>query len=168
MEPHGDTRELYHLWLTQCGFAVTVALSGDHAVPVARAVAPDVVVVEPWIEGGGLPLIRALRREPACADAAIVVLTTQADRAAHDCAVEAGADAYLVKPCGMSQLAEAIRGASRDRLDLLLPAPFRPKPSRARFRRAVFRWRAITERLVDCPLAQPTLCPLPGSTKVAN
>jgi CheY-like chemotaxis protein len=159
VEPHGDTRELYDLWLTQCGFAVRLAMSGDHAVAMARATAPDVVVIEPRIERGGVPLIRALRTEPSCADAIIVALTTQADRSARDRAVEAGADDYLVKPCGMSQLAEAISSASSHRLDLLSPAPSGLKPSRARFRQAVQRCLAIRERLVGNAMAHTAVGP---------
>jgi DNA-binding response OmpR family regulator len=159
VEPHGDTRELYHLWLTQRGFAVTVAISGDDTVAVARAVAPDVVVVEPRLERGGVALIGALRTEPSCDDAVIVVLTTQADRSARDHAVEAGADAYLVKPCGMSQLAEAISSASRHRLDLLARIPSGLKPSRTRVRQAVQRCRAIRERLVGSAAAHTAVGP---------
>ena len=159
VEPHGDTRELYHLWLAQCGFRVTVATSGDHSVAVARLATPDVVVIEPMIERGGVSLIRALRTEPVCADAVIVVVTTQADRSSRHQAIEAGADAYVVKPCGVSQLADAIGSASSDRLRFLSPVTDRLEPSPARFRQALQRCQAIRERLVADAVSHPAVGP---------
>ena len=151
IEPHGDTRELYHLWLTQCGFAVTVASSGGHAAADARSTGADVIVIEPMFEPDWVALIRALRAEPAYADAVVIVLTTQTDGAVRRQAVEAGADAYLTKPCGVTQLADAIATASLDRLRLLAPERSRIGSSRLRLRRAVQRCRAIRERLACEP-----------------
>jgi DNA-binding response OmpR family regulator len=151
IEPHGDTRELYHLWLTQCGFAVTVASSGVHASADARSTGADVIVIEPMFEPDWVALIRALRAEPTCADAVVIVLTTRTDGALRRQAVEAGADAYLTKPCGVTQLAEAIATASLNRVRLVAPTPYRIRPTRLRLRQAVQRCRAILERLASKP-----------------
>ena len=147
VEPHGDTRELYHLWLTQCGFKVTAASSAAEAVAAAHLLPPDVVVVEPMVADGGVPLVQALRRERGCADTALIVLTTQASAVVRRHALEAGADAYLVKPCGVNHLGEAIASASRHRLRLVVPDAGGAPLSRDRVRRAVQRYRAIGERL---------------------
>jgi DNA-binding response OmpR family regulator len=152
IEPHDDTRELYHLWLTQCGFAVTVASSGGHAAADARSTGADVIVIEPMFEPDWVALIRALRAEPTCADAVVIVLTTQTDGAVRRQAAEAGADAYLTKPCSVRQLAEAIATASLDRLRLVAPEPSRLGPSPLRLRRAVQRCHAIRERLAFEPV----------------
>jgi CheY-like chemotaxis protein len=151
IEPHGDTRELYHLWLTQCGFAVTVASSGVHAAADARSAGADVIVIEPVFEPDWVALIRTLRAEPTCADAVVIVLTTQTDGVVRRQAVQAGADAYLTKPCGVTQLAEAIATASLERLRLVPPEPSRIGPARLRLRQAVQRCRAIRERLAFEP-----------------
>jgi DNA-binding response OmpR family regulator len=152
IEPHADTRELYHLWLTQCGFVVTVAASCVDAGAAARRTGADVVVIEPMFEPDWVALIRALRADPICADAVVIVLTTRTDGAVRRQAVDAGADAYLTKPCGVGQLAEAIATASLERLRLVAPEPCRMTPSPLRLRQAVQRCRAIRERLAFEPV----------------
>ena len=108
VEGHADTRDLYELWLTQRAFAVTATASGDVALAAVRAQAPDVIVVELMVPDGGVPLVRALRAEAGCRDAIMIVVTTQADTALRERALEAGADFYLVKPCGVLRLGEVI------------------------------------------------------------
>ena len=147
IEPHADTRELYLLWLTLRGFVVRIATTGDEALSVASTVPPDAVVVEPMVPFGGIALIRALRHESTCSDAALVVLTTLANAEVRRHALEAGADAYLIKPCELLAIGEAIATASRDRLRLVVPATSGAKPSRTRLRQVVVRYRAIRERL---------------------
>ena len=156
------------MWLTQRGFAVSRHRSGGAALAAARAQAPDVVVVELMVPDGGVPLVRALRAEAGCRDAIIIVLTTQADPALREHALEAGADFYLVKPCGVLRLGEVMAIASRDRSRLVAPDTCGAKPSSARIRLALKRSRAIRERLVSndpapsIPPQRPALTALPG------
>ena len=149
VEGHADTRELYELWLTQRAFAVTATASGDAALAAARAHAPDVIVVELMVPDGGVALVRALRAEAGCRDTIMIVVTTQADTALRERAVEAGADFYLVKPCGVLRLGEVMVVASRDRTRLVAPETSDAKPSSARIRLALRRSRAIRERLAS-------------------
>ena len=149
IEGHADTRELYELWLSQREFAVTATASGDAALAAARAQAPDIIVVELMVPSGGVPLMRALRAEPGCRDAIMIVLTTQADTALRDHALEAGADFYLVKPCGVIRLGEVMAIASRDRSRLVAPDTSGAKLPTSRIRLAVQRARAIRERLAS-------------------
>jgi CheY-like chemotaxis protein len=163
IEGHTDTRELYELWLSQRAFAVTAAASGAEALVAARGCAPDLVIVELMVADGGLPLVRALRAEPGCRDTVIVVLTTQAGPVLQQRALEAGADFYLVKPCGILRLGEVMAIASRHRFRLVTPDPDAPR-SMTRLRQAVRRFRAIGERLAGdspAPPASPGL-PRPG------
>ena len=152
IEGHADTRDLYELWLTQRAFTVCATASGNAGLTAARAQSPDVVVVELMVPDGGVPLIRALRADAGCREAIIIVLTTQADTALREHALEAGADFYLVKPCGVLRLGEVMAIASRDRSRLVAPVTYGAKPSSARIRLALRRARAIRERLVlDAP-----------------
>jgi CheY-like chemotaxis protein len=146
LEPHPDTRELYALWLTYAAFSVSHATGGADAVTLARALQPDVILLEPFVPGGGMALVRTLRNEPACADAVLVVVTTDAN-AVHRCdALEAGADAYLVKPCSLRDVAQAIADACDQRLLLIGPGMQRLTPPPTRLWNAVQRCRAIHER----------------------
>jgi DNA-binding response OmpR family regulator len=144
IEPHGDTRELYHLWLAQCGFAVTVPAPGHDLATAARGTSADIVVVEPMHHPDGVAFIRALRGDAVCADAVVIVLTTQTSSAMRRHAIEAGADDYLVKPCSIVDLAEAISTASESRVHLVVPGA---SPSSRRVDRATRRAHAIQERL---------------------
>ena len=155
IEGHADTRELYELWLTQREFAVTATASGGAGLAAARAQAPDIIVVELMVPEGGVPLVRALRAEAGCRDTILIVLTTQADTALREHALEAGADFYLVKPCGVIRLGEVMAIASRDRSRLVAPDTSGAKVPPARIRLAVRRARAIRERLASDQPALP-------------
>ena len=147
IEGHADTRELYEFWLTQRAFAVTATTAGDAALAAVRAQAPDVIVVELMVPNGGVPLVRALRAEAGCRDTIIIVLTTQADAALRQHALDAGADFYLVKPCGVIRLGEVMAVASRDRFRIDSPDTRDANTSSARIGLAMQRARAIRERL---------------------
>jgi DNA-binding response OmpR family regulator len=155
IEEHADTRELYELWLSQRGFAVCATASGQDGLAAARAHAPDLVIVELMVPDGGVALIRAVRGEAACRDTIIVVLTTQADSALREHALEAGADFYLVKPCGVVRLGEVMVIASRDRSRLIAPEISGAKRPKSRLRLAIQRSRAIRERLASDAAVSP-------------
>lgn len=144
IEPHGDTRELYHLWLARCGFAVTVPAPGHDLAVTARVVSADLVIVEPMNRVDGISFIPVLRGDAGCADAVVIVLTTQASASRRRHAIEAGADDYLLKPCSIVDLAAAIRTASESRLRLVVPGL---SLSSQRLGQATRRARAIQERL---------------------
>jgi DNA-binding response OmpR family regulator len=154
IEAHADTRELYDLWLTQRAFTVSATSSGAAGLAAARVQPPDVVIVELMVPEGGVALVRALREQTGCRDTIIIVLTTQADTALREHALEAGADFYLVKPCGVVRLAEVMTIAGRHRCRLVVPDTAGSTRSTARLRQAVRRARAIRERLTpDSPTA---------------
>ena len=152
IEAHEDTRELYHLWLTQREFTVTGTASSDAALAAVRSHVPDVIVAELMVPGGGVSLVRALRAMPGCRDTILIVLTTQANGTMREHALEAGADLYLVKPCGVIQLGESLVAASRHRARLVTP-DYGDQPSSARVRLAVARSRAIRNRLAPAAWA---------------
>ena len=135
------------MWLTQCGFVVEVAASAPDALASARAAAPDVLVVELMVPGGGVSFVQALRAEPALDAAVLIVLTTQARDQIREATLSAGADAYLVKPCGVPRLAETMLAASRGRLSSV-PA----QGSSADRQLAANLSAAIAERLDRDPL----------------
>ena len=147
MEAHADTSDLYSIWFTQHDFVVSVARSAAEALAKGAADKPDVVVVELMIPDGGPHVIERLRTLPATADAVLIVLTTQTAPSLRRQALEAGADVYLSKPCGGTQLGNVIAAASLARR--------RPRPvdgagdrdSEAVIRHSVQRSDAIRQRV---------------------
>ncbi|MEO5821728.1 MAG: response regulator [Vicinamibacteraceae bacterium] len=157
IEEHADTCELYSMWLTQCGFIVEVAGTAMAGLASARAAVPDVVVVELMVPGGGVSLLHEIRAVPALQSAVLVVLTTQARDQTRRDSLAAGADAYLVKPCGVPMLAEAMLAASRGRL-----AGGPASGGTATRQRAADLSEAIAERLVRDAHASRPLRPVAG------
>jgi DNA-binding NarL/FixJ family response regulator len=88
------------------------AASADEAVAVARAVTPDVVLMDLRMPGGDgvIATTGVLAIVPT---ARVVVLTTYESDADILRAVEAGAAGYLLKDASRLELLAAIRGAAR-------------------------------------------------------
>jgi CheY-like chemotaxis protein len=102
------------------GFEVVgEARDGQHAVNLAEALKPDVVVVNvtmPKMSG-----FEAARRIRACApDTAIVILSSHKDRQFIDEARKAGANGYVEKSAADGQLIRAIESAVRGERFFLL------------------------------------------------
>jgi CheY-like chemotaxis protein len=108
-----DSREMYAFFLRTSGYAVHEAGDGADAVAIALEFRPDVVVMDlslPGIDG-----ITAIRRLAAHADTAaipIVVLSARTFPEDEARAREAGAAAFLAKPCTPEALAAAVRVVS--------------------------------------------------------
>lgn len=91
---------------------VATAADGAEAVAMATQLAPDVVLMDlsmPVMDG--VEATRALTT--GAGDAAVLVLTTFADRQHVIDAVDAGAVGYLLKDSGPDVLEEGIRAAAR-------------------------------------------------------
>ncbi len=88
------------------------AASADEAVTVARAVAPDVVLMDLRMPGGdGVTATAGVLA--AVPSARVVVLTTYESDADILRAVEAGAAGYLLKDAARTDLVSAVRAAAR-------------------------------------------------------
>jgi len=86
--------------------------SGEEAVDLARALRPDVILMDLRMPGGdGVSATRRIRAE--LPGAAVLVLTTYDTDADILRAVEAGAAGYLLKDLPRADLAAAIRAAAR-------------------------------------------------------
>lgn len=99
------------------------AADGDAAVALCVALRPDVVLMD--LEMPGLDGIEATRRIKArVPEAAVVVLTSFADRERILQAIDAGAAGYLLKDVEPDELAKAIAAAARG------DAPLDPRAAR--------------------------------------
>lgn len=110
VEDNRDLRELYAAYLMAHGFRVQVASDGYGAFVQAVDARPDLIVTDlslPHLDGW--ETMRRLRTDPRTAHIPIIVCTGHAFGGV-DRALDAGCDAYLVKPCLPEQLlAEARR-----------------------------------------------------------
>ncbi|PYQ54737.1 MAG: hypothetical protein DMF78_04645 [Acidobacteria bacterium] len=95
-----DCRDVYGQFLAHAGYRVVEAADGREALAKAISLRPDVIVMDLWMPHlDGWESIRRLKASPATADIPVLVLTGDAYAQARQEAVDAGCQAYLVKPC---------------------------------------------------------------------
>jgi DNA-binding NarL/FixJ family response regulator len=122
-DPSRLSRRGSHEVLIRSGVDVVVETSsGEEALEAARAVAPDLAVIE--LQLPGLPGVETIRRLRSLSPGTrAVVLTGRADQVAE--AVAAGACAFLLKSSPLEALADALRAATGGH-SLVLPAVAAP------------------------------------------
>ncbi len=100
--------EFQEYFLKTEGFEVEVALGEEAAMAAFDAASPAVVIVEVLISGGaGLDLCRRFRERPGVAVIAVSAVEIR------DAAIDAGADAFLLKPLDPLQLVSTVRDLLR-------------------------------------------------------
>ena len=103
--------EVVRDYLVDAGFSVTTAEEGAAALASARAVPPDLVVLDLGLPGlDGLDVARELhRRSPV----PIIMLTARGAEVDRIVGLELGADDYLVKPFSPRELVARVRAVLR-------------------------------------------------------
>ena len=98
-------------YLADAGFTVTTASDGTTALAQARAVPPDLVVLDLGLPGiDGLDVARELQRR---GPVPIIMLTARSDEVDRVLGLELGADDYLVKPFSPRELVARALAALR-------------------------------------------------------
>ena len=115
-DDHTDSRDAICALLEAFGFEVLAARDGREAVDVARAEAPDLVLMDVMMpDVDGLQAIRLLRKGPGTEDMPIIACTAMAG--AERRVRRAGADDYVGKPFDTQilkrKLNEWLEGRSR-------------------------------------------------------
>lgn len=108
-----DSREMYAFFLRAAGYAVHEAADGGDAVAVALEFRPDVIVMDLSLPSmDGWTAIASLAGNPETAAIPVVVLSAHTYPAGEQRAREAGAAAFLAKPCDPILLARVVRQVS--------------------------------------------------------
>ncbi len=106
-------------YLAREGFATQVALDGEHALALARADTPDVVILDLMLPGtDGVEVCRELR---TFTDAYVIMLTARAEEVDKLIGLAVGADDYLTKPFSPRELVARVKA--------MLRRPRRPHPA---------------------------------------
>jgi two-component system KDP operon response regulator KdpE len=104
-------RRMMRTTLTDAGYEVDDAKTGEEALVKLREFRPELVLLDINMPGmGGLAACRALRKG---SDVAIVMLTIHNTEAAKVEALDAGADDFVTKPFSTPELLARIRAALR-------------------------------------------------------
>ena len=118
-----DIRALANHALSQDGHIVSEAASGQQALALIDAQAPDLLLLDLLMPvQGGLEVLKILRSRPATAALPVVVLTAMDDEVNTRAGFELGATDYLTKPFSIPQLAARVRAClTRTRVDVTRP-----------------------------------------------
>ena len=101
-------------YLQHAGFRVISETNGSHALRIARAEQPSLIVLDLMLPGmGGLAVTQALRRDPQLAQIPIVMLTARVEEADRLAGLELGADDYITKPFSPRELVARVRAVLR-------------------------------------------------------
>jgi len=97
--------------LTDLGYSVLEAKTGEEALQKLRTDSPDLILLDLNMPGiGGLETCRAIRET---SDIPVIVLSVRNTERDKVQALDAGADDYVTKPFGIQELLARIRAAMR-------------------------------------------------------
>jgi CheY-like chemotaxis protein len=105
-----DNREMYVQYLNFAGYRVAEAANGHEALEQAFATQPDLIVMDLSLPGmDGWEATRRLKDDERTKHIPVVALTGHALAGHSKTAIEAGCDAFIIKPCLPEDLAAEIR-----------------------------------------------------------
>ena len=109
-------RSLVRMTLDSEGYQILEAQEGGHALELARAHHPDLVLLDVMLPDlSGFEICRQIKSDPLMASTTVLMLTAKAQESDLGEAEAAGADGYFVKPfspIALMQRGEAILGAA--------------------------------------------------------
>ncbi len=109
IEDDPTSMKLAHLILESEGYKVNDAEAAEKAMMAIKKDRPNVILMDLALPGmDGLSLARMLKRDPATKDIPIIAITFYPDRFPKDEAMNAGCDAYIVKPIDTRSLAKKL------------------------------------------------------------
>jgi two-component system, cell cycle response regulator DivK len=100
VEDFADAREMYRDYLEYSGFRVETACDGREAIEKARALNPDLILMDLSLPGvDGWEATRLLKADPETRHLLIIALSAHALATEGDRARAAGCDGFIAKPC---------------------------------------------------------------------
>ncbi len=111
-----DILDLVRLSLSEAGFAVETASSGQDAIDKLRRAAPDLAVLDLMLpDMPGTEICRFIRTRPELADVLVLMLTAKGEEVDRIVGFELGADDYVTKPFSPRELVLRVRALLRRR-----------------------------------------------------
>lgn len=102
--------ELLSLGLAARGFKVTAAADGMQVIMAARRTPPEAILLDVMMPGGtGFDVLKRLRANAATARIPVVAMSATTDPALTQKVQELGADAFLLKPVRLDEVAATLR-----------------------------------------------------------
>ena len=110
VEDHADIRRLIRMTLEFEDCEIHEAADAPTGWDMVRELMPDVVLLDVMMPGAldGLDLCRAMKTDARLRQVPVIVLSARGGSADREAGLQAGADAYLVKPFSPMQLLELL------------------------------------------------------------
>jgi len=87
------------------GLETAIAHDGDEALVMARALQPDLVILDVMMPGrSGIEVCATLKTDPSTGSIPVILLTAKAEKSDRMVGMAAGADEYLTKPFSPTDL----------------------------------------------------------------
>jgi len=110
IEDQEDNRRILRDLLTNTGYEVIEAVTGEDGVTAAETHRPDLILMDVQLPGlNGYEATRRIKANPALSHIPIIVVTSYALSGDDIKAFEAGCDAYVSKPFSPRELLAKIR-----------------------------------------------------------
>lgn len=106
VDDHADIRRLIRLTLEFERHDILESADGNSALELAASCRPDFVLLDVMMPGGidGLEVCRRIKANATLAGAKVILLSARGQARDREAGLQAGADAYLVKPFSPLQL----------------------------------------------------------------
>jgi CheY-like chemotaxis protein len=115
VDDHGDTREGFAEYLRDCGFDVRTASDANELHSLLAAATPAAILMDvhmPRVDGW--TLTREIKDNPRTRDVRVVVVSASVRAEDQLAAEQAGADAFLGKPCDPQMIVSELTRLLRD------------------------------------------------------
>jgi len=110
VEDHEDNRRILRILLTNAGYELLEAITGEDGVTMAETEQPDLILMDIQLPGlDGYEATRRIKANPTLRETPIIVVTSYALSGDDVKAFEAGCDAYVTKPFNPRQLLAKVR-----------------------------------------------------------
>ncbi len=117
IEDEADLQEILRYNLGQAGHEVRVASTGHEGLRLARAEAPEIVLLDLMLPDiSGTEVCKALRKDPKTQHVNVVMITAKGEEIDRVVGFELGADDYVVKPFSMRELLLRMQSVLRRRV----------------------------------------------------
>lgn len=110
VEDHADIRKLIRMTLEFEAYEIHEAATADAGLEAVRSLRPDLLLLDIMMPGdmNGLDLCRRLKSDETLGRPRVVLLTARSQSQDIEAGMNAGADAYLLKPFSPLKLIETI------------------------------------------------------------
>lgn len=104
------SRRVLQLVLTRNGYAASLAEDGPEGLRLAKAVRPDLILLDFFMPGeDGFEVLAQLKADPALRDVPVIIFTVLVREESERQALAMGAAAYVTKPFDVDEVITCIR-----------------------------------------------------------